>query len=274
LFEHHPSRTWRHIDSGTSSGSRNMAIDEALLSMFDPQTSEPILRTYGWEPSALSLGRFQKAEDVLDLDRCQSNAVSVVRRVSGGGTIYHADELTYSIVCSPDHIPSGASVKESFRVLTGFLIEYYRRLGLDARYAVDSVSASDQLGVRTAFCFAGKESFDILIDGHKIGGNAQRRLKNVIFQHGSIPIINRARRGLQFMKDRSPEYADTTISLADCGISADFMHLKRMIVDAFSHHMGVQTCMSSLTPGEQSLSQELLLQKYTSDRWNLQGDAQ
>ena len=92
-----------------------------------------------------------------------ANDVSVVRRVSGGGTIYHAEELTYSIVCSPEHIPSTASVKDSFRVLTGFLIDFYGMLGLQARYAVDTVPDAERLGERTAFCFAGKETFDILI---------------------------------------------------------------------------------------------------------------
>jgi lipoate-protein ligase A len=251
-----------------------MAVDEALLCNFDPETSEPILRTYGWEPAALSLGRFQKTEEVLDPERCRSNAVSIVRRVSGGGTIYHADELTYSIVCSPEQMPSAASVKDSFRLLTGFLIDFYRTLGLNAHYAVDTVSDAKRLGVRTAFCFAGKETFDILIDGKKIGGNAQRRQKNVIFQHGSIPLVNRAKSGLQYMNDRSPEYAEDTVSLSDCGVSVDYTQLKIMLVAAFRRHMGVETRLGCLSPDEQHMSQELLHKKYTSDRWNLQGDAE
>ena len=272
MFDHHSSQTWRYIDSGTSAGPLNMAIDEALLLSFAPENSEPVLRTYGWEPPTLSLGRFQKTEEVLDLERCRSNAISVVRRVSGGGTIYHVDELTYSIVCSPEKIPSAASVKDSFRVLTGFLIDFYRKLGLNANYAVDTVTNSNRLGERTAFCFAGKETFDIMIDGKKIGGNAQRRHKNVIFQHGSIPIINRAKSGLQYMKDRSPEYAEHTVSLSDCGVSADVTTLKRMLVESFGRNLGVDTCESCMSQAELIMSQELLVKKYMTDRWNLQGD--
>lgn len=273
MSDHNPPKLWRYIDSGAASGAVNMAIDEALLCMFAPEASQPILRTYGWDPPALSLGRFQKTEEVLDLDSCcRGTDVSVVRRVSGGGTIFHADELTYSIVCSPGQIPSTASVKDSFRVLTEFLIDFYRMLGLNACYAIDTVSDTERLGVRTAFCFAGKETFDILIGGKKIGGNAQRRYKNVIFQHGSIPVINRAHHGLQYMKDRSPEYAQQTVSLSDCGISADIPTLKRMFVEAFRHHMGVVTHVSCLSSDEQHMSQELLLKKYALDRWNLQGD--
>jgi lipoate-protein ligase A len=251
-----------------------MAIDDALLCTFVTETSQPILRTYGWEPPALSLGRFQKTEEVLDLERCRSNAISVVRRVSGGGTIYHVDELTYSIVCSPEQIPSTASVKDSFRVLNGFLIEFYRTLGLNASYAVDTVCDAERLGGRTAFCFAGKETFDILIDGKKIGGNAQRRRRNVIFQHGSIPVINRVQQGLQYMKDRSPEHAENSVSLSDCGVSVDIMTLKRMFVEAFHHHLGVDSRLSGLSQAEQLMSHELMVNKYASERWNLQGEVE
>jgi lipoate-protein ligase A len=274
LPDHLAHSAWRYIDSGPSTGSLNMAIDEALLSQFEPNASDPVLRTYGWAPPALSLGRFQRSEEVLDLDRCSNNAVPVVRRVTGGGTIYHADELTYSIVCSCGHIPATTSVKDSFRVLTGFLVDFYRSLGLNAVYAVDTASAAEHLSERTAFCFAGKETFDIVIDGKKIGGNAQRRLKNVIFQHGSIPIINRSQYGLQYMKDRSPAYAENNVSLIECGINEDITTLKRLFLDAFNRHMGVEARLDFLSSGEQYMSQVLLEKKYTFDRWNLQGEAE
>jgi lipoate-protein ligase A len=249
-----------------------MSVDETLHCLFDHDVSMPILRTYGWCPPALSLGRFQDAIEVLELDRCRYDSVDIVRRISGGGTIYHADEMTYSIVCTPGQISSATSVKDSFRILTGFLVEFYRLLGLNASYAVDMSSGGERLGERTAFCFAGKESYDILIDGMKIGGNAQRRSKNIIFQHGSIPIINRARHGLQYMKDRSPGYAENTVSLSDCDVSADITSLKKKLLEAFRRHMGVDFIETGLNPNEQRMSQELLLNKYASDRWNLRGD--
>jgi lipoate-protein ligase A len=251
-----------------------MAVDEALLNCFTPEHSPPVLRLYGWYPPALSLGRFQDAAQVLDLQRCSHDSVDIVRRVSGGGTIYHADELTYSIVCTQEQIPPATSVKDSFRVLTGFLIEFYRALGLDAAYAVDAEPDFAALGARTDFCFAGRETFDILIDRRKIGGNAQRRLKNVIFQQGSIPIVNRALTGLQYMRDCTPVYAENTVSLSDCGVSADIATLNRNFVEAFRSHMGVDTFMSGLSEDEQRMSDELYLKKYTSNSWNLQGDVE
>ena len=263
--------TWRLIITPPLSGAENMAIDEALLRSFDPAASLPVLRLYGWNPPALSLGRFQKAVEVLDLERCRAYGVAVVRRVTGGGVIYHADELTYSLVCAPGQIPPAGSIKDSFRVLTGFLLSFYRRLGLEAAYATDVAPEGTHLGERTAFCFAGRESFDILAGGRKIGGNAQRRLKGTIFQHGSIPLLNRAATGLSYMREQSPEYAEGTASLAEYGVNADRNSLLQGIAASFSGCLDVTLKEDILSEAERADLDTLLVKKYRSESWNLEG---
>lgn len=248
-----------------------MAVDEALLRSFAPPLSLPVLRLYGWTPPALSLGRYQKAVDILDLERCRDEGVAVVRRVTGGGVIYHADELTYSLVCSPGQIPPASSIKDSFRLLTGFLLRFYRTLGLDVCYAAESAPKGTCFGERTAFCFAGRESFDILANGCKIGGNAQRRLKDVIFQHGSIPLLNRAVTGLTYMKDKSPENADGAVSLTEFGVTSDWNSLIAPLSAAFSGYFDVVFKLSSLSKREQDEMEALFIGKYSADRWNLDG---
>lgn len=248
-----------------------MATDEALLRCFDPAASLPILRLYGWNPPALSLGRFQDAATVLDLPRCANEGVAVVRRITGGGVIYHADELTYAIVCAPHHIPPAASIKDSFRVLTGFLLDFYRHCGIEAGYACDAAPAGTLLGERTHFCFAGRETFDILANGHKIGGNAQRRTKGIIFQHGSIPLVNRAATGVSYLRDKAPEQAADTVSLAECGVTAERSVLSQELLTAFSERFGVLVREDALSEREQALRAELLAGRYASERWNLEG---
>lgn len=265
-------RKWRFIDSGNCSGSENMAIDEALLQSFDPASSHPVLRIYGWSPPALSLGRFQKAADVLDLEQCRSAALPVVRRITGGGVIYHADELTYSIVCAPDQIPASNSIKDSFRVLTSFLLQFYRSLGLNVCYAVECRASGEKLGVRTDFCFAGKESFDILIDGRKMGGNAQRRLKNVIFQHGSIPLINRVSDGVRFLASPPPAVHELVTSLSDAGIAPDFSLLKARLKDAFCSSLNALLIDEPLSSVELEHLARLKNEKYLNDNWNIHGE--
>ncbi len=261
---------WRLIDTGFSEGRENMAIDEALFRCFVPLSSDPVLRLYGWEPPALSLGRFQKAANDLDLERFVTDNLTVVRRITGGGAIYHADELTYSLVCSPKHIQPVSSVKDSFRVLTSFLLGFYRELGLSANYAVDLNPDDVRLGGRTPLCFAGRESYDILIDGRKIGGNAQRRSRQVIFQHGSIPLKDRLVDSLDYLRDKPEEL--TATSLESEGIKSGRDFLKKRLQEQFKRQLGVVLRLDALSAEEERLSQELLHGKYSSEKWNLEGD--
>ena len=263
---------WRLIDTGPLSGQENMAIDEALFRCFDPASSPPVLRLYGWQPSALSLGRFQKAGDDLDLDRCRADNLIIVRRITGGGAIYHADELTYSLVCSPSQIPAAASVKDSFRVLTSFLLDFYRALGLQAGYAADLSPAGSRLGQRTPLCFAGRECCDILVNGRKLGGNAQRRSRGVIFQHGSIPLKNRVQQGMNYLTIKPQGLEQATSCLADQGIGADVEQLKQTLVEQFQAQLGVTMQASELTAEERGLALRLAAGKYRADRWNLEGN--
>ncbi len=248
-----------------------MALDEALLCSFD-QHSRPVLRLYGWHPVALSLGRFQKTGEVLDVERCRADGVSLVRRITGGGVIYHADEITYSIICSPDQIPEARSIKDSFRVLTGFLLQFYRNLGLDALYALDCCSSDEKLGERTPFCFAGKESFDILVNGRKIGGNAQRRLKQVVFQHGSIPIQNRVADGIVYLRQHPAGVEERVTCLAGEGMSKDTPFLKSVLKDAFCSNLGTVLLETNPTDIEQQMAVKLYREKYLNVHWNLDGE--
>ena len=261
---------WRLIDEGPLDGPANMALDEALLSCFDAQNSLPVLRLYGWEPPALSVGRYQDAAAALNLELCAADGIPVVRRMTGGGIIYHARELTYSIVCAPEQAGAAVGVKDGFRRLCGFLLGTYQRLGLDSAFATDRNHAGAPLGQRTAFCFAGKEEFDVLVNGQKIGGNAQRRLRGAILQHGSIPVESRVQQGLRYLRDPAPGAAGA-VSLAELGLRPELAALKGMLVDAFQERLGVRLQTTAPSAEEVAAATRLEESKYRCDAWNLRG---
>lgn len=265
------SNIWRLIDTGPLSGAENMAVDEALLRHFDPAGSRPVLRLYGWEPPALSIGRFQPIADI-NLERCQQDGISCVRRITGGGTIFHADELTYSVVCRPDQIPAASSVKDSFRVLTAFLLAFYRSLGLSACYAVDAPQPHERLGERTAFCFAGRESYDILVNGRKIGGNAQRRQRELIFQHGSIPLRDRTGEGLGYLCNPPASLDGQTTCLEQEGVTEGPEFLKKRLLRCFQECMGCGLVEDQLAPDEAETAERFKHDKYGARRWNREGE--
>ena len=83
---------WRLLIEEKGKPEHNMAADEAILSCFDPSSSVPTLRLYGWEPAAVSIGYFQPAHsDVMP-------EYPILRRITGGGAICHDGDFTYSVV--------------------------------------------------------------------------------------------------------------------------------------------------------------------------------
>lgn len=257
------------IDTGPLDGPSNMALDEALLACFDPGSSLPLLRIYGWSPPAFSLGRFQKPEEVVDLDGCARAGIAVVRRVTGGGCIFHAEELTYSIVCTPGQISDIVGVKESFRRICGFLLLAYRRLGLSPAFAVDFPIRPARLGERTPLCFAGTEEYDILVDGRKLGGNAQRRSRGLIFQHGSIPLRPALAQAEPYLRCALPAGAT---SLSEVGVPLALETLKEQLLTAFEENLGIRLCDSTPENAEAEKAGLLREAKYCSDSWNLNGE--
>ncbi len=176
---------WRFIDSGSNDGNYNMAFDENLLKTY--KKGEPVFRLYEWNPPAISLGRFQDDRKVLNLSECRRQNINIVQRISGGGAIFHDCDISYSIVCDDETIGS-LSVKDSYFKLCNFLVLTYKEIGLNAAFSGKNNCRYTEYK-KSDFCFAGWNECDIIIkNGVKIGGNAQRRLKNIIFQHGSIPI--------------------------------------------------------------------------------------
>ncbi|MFH0867968.1 MAG: hypothetical protein V1831_01525, partial [Candidatus Woesearchaeota archaeon] len=73
----------RFIDTGFNDGFMNMAIDEAILRY----CNVPVLRVYGWNPAAISVGYNQDVSKEINLDNCKNNNIDVVRRISGGKAV-------------------------------------------------------------------------------------------------------------------------------------------------------------------------------------------
>ena len=94
-----PAHTWIYEDSGPRAGVFNMERDEALARALQTQGDDgvQVLRLYGWEPPAISLGHHQDAS-TIDQERLQRDGIDLVRRPTGGRAILHHEELTYCVV--------------------------------------------------------------------------------------------------------------------------------------------------------------------------------
>ncbi len=225
---------WRFIDSGRQAPFFNMALDNFLFNSFSSHNSISTFRIYRWNKPAISLGRFQEAEEILNIKNCRKDNISIVKRITGGGAIYHSpDELTYSLVCAASFFKAD-SVKDSYRKITRFLIKAYRALGFSAQYARDYKKSKKPLGAVSDFCFSGWQDYDILIAGKKIGGNAQKRKKGVIFQHGSIPFKIPANIDNYFLKPINNK--NNYLCLSEINFT-DVKKLKKTLVESFKNNL-------------------------------------
>lgn len=149
-----------------------MAIDEAILNARIAKRVPNTLRFYRWDPSTASIGRNQSVKDEVDVEAAQHFGVDVVRRISGGGAVFHDRdrEITYSVVIAE------SDFREQFGNLKN--VEVFHKITEGIVQALEKLSIQPDLGV--IHCPA------IFIQGKKISGNAQARKKGVILQHGTI----------------------------------------------------------------------------------------
>ncbi|MBM4334620.1 MAG: lipoate--protein ligase family protein [Deltaproteobacteria bacterium] len=239
------ARRFRVLQDGPGPADWNMSVDEALL--LEAPVAGPVLRFYAWRAPAVSLGYRQAAPGWLD--RCDALGVEVVRRVTGGGAVLHANDLTYAVIAPPGTPPLPDDLSGSYGWIRARLLEGLRAAGFSARAAVERAGAS-----RLELCFAGATGYEVELDGRKLIGSAQRRTPFGLLQHGSIRIC-----------DDSALYRAVTGSepapVPRPGIDA--AALRRAITDSFEAALGARLEPASLSPAERVRAEARMAQRWS-----------
>ena len=168
----------------------NMAIDEALLE----HAAVPSIRFYVWHSPSLSFGYFGRFADVASY----AGERNLVRRWTGGGIVLHGEDLTYSIVIPVSNTAFSESSISIYEKIHHALCDALNASGERAVVAggVDPGSiGSGILAAVTAVgdnCFANPVRADVMLNGRKIAGAAQRRTRCGLLQQGSIQSIDAA----------------------------------------------------------------------------------
>jgi lipoate-protein ligase A len=203
---------WDLIIDDDLDGISNMAIDAALLeeveSSQDPKT---IVRFYRWHRPTVSLGRNQRVDTAVDEMFCAENGVDIVHRPTGGRAVLHDDELTYA-VASNDSTCFGDTIYANYKSVSEALCAGFNRVGVPALLAPETRRVTAQGGGHgtDAPCFMSVSRYELTVQGRKIVGSAQRRLRRSFLQHGSMPLscdrekLARVTR----MADAAPLYAE------------------------------------------------------------------
>ena len=253
------SQQWRLILDPPARGAYNMAADLALLKSVAAEESLPVLRFYGWNPPAVTLGYFQNAEDEINAEICCREGVDIIRRITGGGAVFHEKEITYSIVFPVQHALTGSSILDSYALILRPFVETLASYGLDAAHQPVN---------------------DIIIDGRKVSGSAQTRRHGCVLQHGTILCdIDRAKAfscltvPLQKIADKgltNPSQRVTSLKehLGECAISEEFKNaFIAKTVSLFSELYFITLDQSRLSDKETDAAAEIEKEMFALPDW-------
>lgn len=173
----------RVIATPGCSAAWNMAVDEALFDACRRDPERMTLRIYSWHPPAVSVGYGQDTEKEVDPRECERYGIDLVRRITGGLTVLHDQELTYSLVMPESHPAVGTGSAAMLRGTGEALARMLRRFGIPGEPALEG---SCGIGGRDDVCFTATGRYEITVHGRKLAGSAQRRSGGRVLQHGSI----------------------------------------------------------------------------------------
>lgn len=256
---------WRLLKPDTHDAFMNMAVDESILKNRIENLVPNTVRLYSWKPSTVSIGRFQDAKRELHVEDCTKHGVDVVRRITGGGAVYHDSdgELTYSVVVKRADLGTD-DIGEVYAKIYSALTEALRTLGVEADFNPGDVKACPNLTV----------------NGRKISGSAQAHRKGVVLQHGTL--LSRVDLVRMFTFLRVP-WAKTCMQVAkiaenkitsidaETGRNISTNEIVAAFVQGFERTFKVKLEAGRLTSKELEAAEYLRKQKYATDKWNLSG---
>jgi len=212
---------WDLLIASAAPAATNMGVDEALLRTAT-QRDRPLLRLYSWDRLSVSFGYFQKFPADL------AGRYAVVRRPTGGGIVYHGDgvDTTYTVVVPPGHPLHKRKTDAAYCVI---------HQAVAAALALQTPLCDNRAPQRGQYeCFQNPVAGDVVADGRKLAGGAQRRSRAGMLHQGSIA----------------------------ASISAE------QLVAGFRKSLAVEFQPFELSPATQTLAEKLALEKYATAGWN------
>ena len=155
---------WRLLDSGALPAPRSAAVDEAIIEAHSRSLVPDTLHFYTRSQPTVSLGRFQKVAEAIDLEACRARGVAVVRRRSGGGSIYtDSGQILFALISFQRTL--GEDAAGSFARVCTALADSLHGMRIDAKY---------------------RPVNDVEVNGRKVSGSAQLRRHGSVLHHGSV----------------------------------------------------------------------------------------
>ena len=245
----------------------NMAIDEAML-LTQQANSQPTLRFYDWLQPAFSFGYFQRISEEVDVAACAAQGIEIVRRMTGGGTVVHGQDVTYTIIVPHDSGGFPKDISAAYCTIGNCLINGLQRLDVDVAPQVDKPTVGDVPNI----CLTNPAQYDTLLNGKKIAGVSQRRNRTGVMYQGYIAldlppldVLALASRQVSFDQVASGKSAAINQSQSTPVFRTQ---LENAVTVGFEEVIGVRFVGSELSPQEIETAESLAQTKYGTTEWN------
>jgi len=231
---------WRLILDPPMAGQENMEKDLELMGNVATGECPPTLRLYRWSLPAVSLGYFQDASEVVDIQACADAGVDVVRRPTGGRAVLHHHELTYSVIVPEVHpFINNGGVMDAYRAISRGIVTAFNLLNILASVTPEE---KGQGGFAPGSCFDTPSAYEVLVDQRKVVGSAQLRRDGIVLQHGAIifklpkDLYNKVLKHDYRLNEnkKQVELGEKAAGLNDLGYDISYDRMTRALVKAFS----------------------------------------
>lgn len=177
---------WKHIDTGKRSAAANMELDAALLADL-VEERDAILHLYDWEGDAATYGHFIDPEHFLNMAGVQKNKLDLAKRPTGGGIVFHNCDLAFSVLVPATSPWFSTNPLDNYAFVNNRVIWAIGQMFTAPAELLPIEPAPLDEQCRS-FCMAKPTKYDVMIEGKKIGGAAQRKTRHGFLHQGSISI--------------------------------------------------------------------------------------
>jgi lipoyl(octanoyl) transferase len=178
----------RFIIDKDRSAEFNMAADLCLLKRCAGGSGDVTIRLYSWNRPTVSIGCMQSPDTELDLAALNAAGAGWIRRITGGRAVLHSGDITYSVTFPKSLREMGGGIRETYNIISKCLTEGLSRASIKCE-AHDSDGGLAGIGRQAKLpCFLAPNRDEIMVNGRKLVGSAQKRTADGVLQHGSIPI--------------------------------------------------------------------------------------
>jgi lipoate-protein ligase A len=258
--------SWRLIKEIENDVFHNLAIDESLARTIGSQEEKKNTLRFWRSESAVVIGRFQCVHEEVNLAYCEKNHISIARRFTGGGTVYHdLGNLNFSICVDKRERYVPRSLKEIYERFIGGVTDGLKSIGISAEY--DPVRSAIRIG------------------GLKITGTAGWLKRGVAFLHGTLlvnadltrlgeslsppenqPVYLRDRSRIRCTESKRDIVTNIADEMTDCPSMED---IKVAIIESIKTLSGQSINSGEMTKEEKDTSQVLYQSRYSKSSWNL-----